>query len=263
MIILRKKGQLMLVNIESIFKEREERPLFFVETGSRLWGMVSPDSDYDVRGIHLQSKSQYFDFKRHRDIIEIMDGDLDFVSYDIDKMFTLLSKSNPNVFEWIRSHLIYFNELPNWVELQQNIIANFNFKALYHHYLSLVKGILDLMVADKKFTYKSTFYCIRGLLSSDLAARKTIPELIIDDLFDQFEYENDIIKIAKASLEKKKEKSEKEEVETNEKKLILTSVKNYIIKLENKIPESSNKREKLVKILRDYSYNIKLEYYSN
>ncbi len=89
----------MQKKIEDIFKIKEEQPLFYIESGSRLWGVASPDSDYDVRGFHLQSKQQYFDFKKHRDIIEIMDGDLDFVSYDIDKMFGLLSKSNPTVFE--------------------------------------------------------------------------------------------------------------------------------------------------------------------
>ncbi len=32
-------------------------------------GIASPESDFDVRGFHLQSKRQYFDFKKHRDNI--------------------------------------------------------------------------------------------------------------------------------------------------------------------------------------------------
>ena len=135
----------MKEQIEAIFKDNEELPLFYIESGSRLWGIASPDSDFDVRGFHLQSKRQYFDFKTHRDIIEFIDGDFDFVSYDIDKMFGLLAKSNPTVFEWIRAHIIYFNELPNWTVLQQDIITNFDFKALFHHYISLAKGNINLM----------------------------------------------------------------------------------------------------------------------
>jgi predicted nucleotidyltransferase len=91
--------------INVVFADKEETPLLYVESGSRLWGIASPDSDYDVRGFHIQSVHQYFDFKRHRDIIELIDGDFDFVSYDIHKMFNLLAKSNPTVLEWIRSHM--------------------------------------------------------------------------------------------------------------------------------------------------------------
>ena len=194
----------MTHEIESLFKSRPEHPLFYVESGSRLWGIASPDSDYDVRGFHLQPKEQYFDFKKHRDLIEIMDGDFDFVSYDIDKMFGLLAKSNPTVFEWIRAHIVYFNNLPKWTEFQESIISNFDFKALYFHYLSLAEGNIKLMESNRKFTYKTVFYCIRGLLSAELSTRKVIPELLIDELFQQFETENEIIRVAKDSLDRKK-----------------------------------------------------------
>jgi len=100
--------------IEKLFQQRQDIPLFYIESGSRLWGMASPDSDYDVRGFHLPSKDQYFDYKKYRDLIEIMDGDFDFVSYDLDKMFGLLAKSNPTVLEWVRAHIVYFNAFPEW-----------------------------------------------------------------------------------------------------------------------------------------------------
>jgi predicted nucleotidyltransferase len=251
----------MTEEINSLFENRPEHPLFYIESGSRLWGIASPDSDFDVRGFHLQPKEQYFDFKKHRDLIEIMDGDFDFVSYDIDKMFGLLAKSNPTVFEWIRAHIIYFNRLPNWTETQKAIISNFDFKALYYHYLSLAKGNINLMETDKKFTYKTAFYCIRGLLSAELATKKIIPELLIDKLFEQFESENDIIKIAKESLEKKKSKTEKEDVESEKKPILLDKIKKYAQKLNEIEPERTNNPNQLKGILRQYNFDLKNEYY--
>jgi len=251
----------MIKRIDKVFAISVEIPLFYVESGSRLWGIASPDSDYDVRGFHLQTKKQYFDFKKHRDIIEIMDGDFDFVSYDIDKMFGLLAKSNATVFEWIRANIIYLNHLPEWSALQKNIIGNIDFKALFHHYISLAKGSFHLIETGRNFTYKKTFYCIRGLLSAELASEKIIPELLIDHLFDQFEMENDVLKIAKESLEKKKQQNEKDELTESDKSRITAAIKNYIDQLGQKTVENSNNRSKLESVLTDYSFNLKSQFY--
>lgn len=251
----------MRQQIDNVFNDREERPLFYVESGSRLWGIASPDSDFDVRGFHLQSKRQYFDFRKHRDIIEVMDGDFDFVSYDIDKTFGLLAKSNPTVFEWVRANIVYLNELPDWITLQQDIISNFDFKALFHHYVSLSKGHINLMETDKKFTYKTAIYCIRGLLSAELATRRIIPKLLIDDLFDQFETENEILSIARQSLERKKQRTEKEEVLGSDKQRILIAVKDFTGRLQARAPEPGNNQEKLEGVLNEYAFNLKSTFY--
>lgn len=251
----------MLNQIKSVFSNLEETPLFYVESGSRLWGIASPDSDYDVRGFHIQSKKQYFDFKPYRGVIEVMDGDFDFVSYDVDKMFGLLVKSNPTVFEWIRANIVYFNELPDWNNFQTELIMNFDFKALYFHYLSLSKEHIKLMETDRYFTYKTVFYCIRGLLSAELSSKHIIPELLIDNLFKQFETETEVLTIAKNSLERKKQKTEKEEVREKEREGILKAIRQNKLVLESKVPDSSNSKIKLENLLSNYSYHLKSQYY--
>ncbi len=251
----------MKAQIESLFRNIEEKPLFYVESGSRLWGIASPDSDFDVRGFHLLSTKQYFDFKKYRNIIEVMDRDFDFVSYDIDKMFGLLLKSNPTVLEWIRADIVYFNEFPDWSNFQKEVIANLDFKTMFHHYISLAKGHINLMETGKKFTYKTAFYGIRGLLSADLASKQIIPELLIDTLFGQFEEENEVLKIAKESLERKKQQTEKEEVLEKDKQKILTAIKNFIEKLSKKTPNNPEKKQKLENILTEYSFYLKNKFY--
>ena len=99
----------MKERILTYFSDRKEIPLYYIESGSRLWNMASRDSDYDVRGIHLLSKRQYFDFWNHQDVIDYTEGHFDLVSFDIDKAFGLLAKSNPNVLEWLRADKVYLN----------------------------------------------------------------------------------------------------------------------------------------------------------
>jgi predicted nucleotidyltransferase len=190
-----------------------------------------------------------------------MEGEFDFVSYDIDKMFGLLAKSNPTVFEWIRANIVYFNDLPDWTTFQQDVITHFDFKALFHHYISLAKRNINLMETDKKFTYKTVFYCIRGLLSADLATQQIIPELLIDKLFQQFDKDNEVLKIAKDSLERKKQHTEKEEVLESDKRKILSAINEFARQLESKAPHSSNNRQKLDSILTEYSFNLKVKFY--
>ena len=132
---------------------------------------------------------------------------------------------------------------------------------MFHHYISLAKGNINLMETGKKFTYKTAFYCIRGLLSADLATRQIIPELLIDALFKQFDNDNEVLKIAKDSLERKKQQTEKEKVLESEKQKILTVIKEFTGQLESKAPDSSNNRQKLESVLTEYSFNLKTQFY--
>ena len=70
--------------------------LHAVESGSRAWGFPSPDSDYDVRFIYV------------RDVIERpLDDELDISGWDLDKALRLLHGSNPTLFEWCQSPIVY------------------------------------------------------------------------------------------------------------------------------------------------------------
>lgn len=251
----------MQKNILNLFENIEEVPLFYVESGSRLWGIASSDSDFDVRGFHLQSKNQYFDFRKHRDVIEVMDGDFDFVSYDLDKMFGLLLKSNPSVFEWVRADIIYYNNFPNWENFKEELMKKYDFKSLFHHYLSMAKGNFNLLKTNKKFTYKIVFYCIRGLLSAHLSAQHRIPELLIDRLFIQNDLKKELLELAKNYLEEKKQKTEKEEIPDRDKNYILSTLQNEFSVLEKMEVQSSGNYSQLEKLLQEYSFELKNIYY--
>ena len=247
--------------IENVFQNRDEHPLFYIESGSRLWGMASPDSDYDVRGFHLPSKVQYYDYRQHRDLIEIMDGDFDFVSFDLNKMFGLLAKSNPTVLEWVRAHIVYFNQFPEWEKFRDRLLAKIDYKALYYHYLSLAKGGMNVMQVADNFTYKKVFYSIRGLMSAELATQQIMPELLITELFEQIDVNDPLRHWAEDYFEIKKQQKEKAQVPEQEQTQILKLLNDKIEVLALRKIEQTNDIENLKKYLTEYSFNLKQHFY--
>lgn len=78
------------------------RFLIAVESGSRAWGFPSPDSDYDIRFIHIHPRDWYLSLQPGRDVIErpIIDN-IDLNGWDLRKALGLLLKSNAVVSEWL------------------------------------------------------------------------------------------------------------------------------------------------------------------
>ena len=102
----------MLDIINKKLKENEEKEnikiLLAVESGSRAWGFASSDSDYDVRFIYVRNQKEYLRLNDIRDVIEWqLDETLDINGWDIKKALLLLKKSNPTLFEWWNSPIIY------------------------------------------------------------------------------------------------------------------------------------------------------------
>ena len=86
-------------------------PLLFVTiSGAHLYGFPSPDSDYDLRGVHLLPLADVAGLRSGRETIEVSDVreglEIDLVSHDARKFFGLLLKKNGYVLEQIFSPLV-------------------------------------------------------------------------------------------------------------------------------------------------------------
>ena len=86
-------------------------PLVFVTiSGAHLYGFPSPDSDFDLRGVHLLPLAAVVGMKDLRETIEVErvdDGlELDLVTHDARKFFAMLLKKNGYVLEQLFSPLI-------------------------------------------------------------------------------------------------------------------------------------------------------------
>ena len=102
---MREKIQTQLCRIE---EEEHIKILLAVESGSRAWGFASPDSDYDVRFVYVRRTEDYLRLEMVRDVIELPINDvLDINGWDLQKTLRLLYKSNPTLFEWFSSPIVY------------------------------------------------------------------------------------------------------------------------------------------------------------
>ena len=158
--------------LDSLESEKEVTVLHACESGSRAWGFASPDSDYDVRFVYAHNLSWYLGLENKRDVIEWkLDEVLDINGWDLAKLLRLMRSSNPTVFEWLSSPIVY-RELPIFAQVRELTSLAFQVKPNVFHYLRMAKrNYIDFLLGETVKT-KKYFYVIRPLL----AARWVIDE---------------------------------------------------------------------------------------
>ena len=167
--------ELILKELKRIEEQEDVRILMAVESGSRAWGFASPDSDYDVRFIYVRPAEEYLRLNKVRDVIEVPVNDvLDINGWDIDKMLRLLYKSNPTLFEWASSPVVYLDN-----GLRDRIFPilpkYFYAKRGLYHYLSMAKSNYREYLKGDMVKAKKYFYVIRPLLACKWILDKNSP----------------------------------------------------------------------------------------
>lgn len=152
-----------LIEIE---KEHNVKILYALESGSRAWGFESKDSDYDVRFIYMHRPEWYLNVFSKRDVIEypIVD-EFDFAGWDLKKALFLLSKSNPVLFEWLQSPIVYM-KMESHYKLIKNVSEKyFSFISSTYHYLHMAKGNFCEYLKKDEVRIKKYFYVLRPILA--------------------------------------------------------------------------------------------------
>ena len=162
------------------------RVLYCAESGSRAWGFGSPDSDYDVRFIYAHPNDWYLRLIEPRDVIEKgIDTDLiDLNGWDVRKALRLLLKSNPALYEWLISPIVYNDDGTFAAAARRLFLAHAAPMTLAGHYLSIARGQWQREIADTATPrLKKYFYCIRPLLALQwIADRLSPPPMSIEGL---------------------------------------------------------------------------------
>lgn len=129
----------ILRELKKLERSENIKIIFAIESGSRAWQFASKDSDYDVRGIHLQRIKNYLGFNQKIQINKKIE-ELDIETWDIRKFINLMFKSNPQIAEWLRSPIIYLNKKNIMQEFKKYFDNNANLSALRKHYFSMAKS---------------------------------------------------------------------------------------------------------------------------
>lgn len=163
-------------------------PLVFATiSGAHLYGFPSPDSDYDVRGVHVLPRAEVLGLIRGPDTIETMlDGppEVDLVTHDAEKFFRLLLKRNGYVLEQVLSPLVV-TTTPEHEELRalaQRCITRHH----AHHYLGFSENQWRLFGKESPRRLKPLLYVFRVLLTGIHLMRTGAVEANLGHLTDIF-----------------------------------------------------------------------------
>lgn len=143
-------------------------PLVFVTiSGSHLYGFPSPDSDFDLRGVHVLPIRDLLGLEDPLETIEtsgIREGrEIDLVTHDLRKFLRLLLKPNGYVLEQLLSPLVLrttpaHEEL---VALARGCIT----RGHSRHYLGFAESQWRLFLKEQPHRVKPLLYVFRVLLT--------------------------------------------------------------------------------------------------
>ncbi|MCC9607772.1 nucleotidyltransferase domain-containing protein [Blastopirellula sp. JC732] len=159
------------MNIEPrLYKQVEQHPyplLFTTISGAHLYGFPSPDSDFDLRGIHLLPLTDVVGLREADETVEksgIHDGlEIDLVTHDVKKFFLLMLKKNGYVLEQLLSPLVV-QTTPEHEELKA-LAPGCITRHHAHHYLGFAATQWKLFKKEDPPRVKPLLYVYRVLLT--------------------------------------------------------------------------------------------------
>ena len=175
--------ELILSRLREIEEKEQVRILLAVESGSRAWGFASPDSDYDVRFLYVRPVQAYLQLCPERDVLEYpIEGELDLNGWDLSKALKLIYKSNPILFEWLASPVVYWDS-PFRQAVQPLLKDYFSSKSAVHHYLCLAENHDQVYLQGEQIRLKKFFYTLRAVLACRwILTRKSPPPVPFREL---------------------------------------------------------------------------------
>lgn len=174
--------------LETIAAESPYPFIFVTVSGAHLYGFESPNSDFDLRGCHILPSRELLGLDRGPETIErseIRDGlDLDIVSHDAEKFFSLMLKNSGYVLEQLFSPIVIASS-PYHEELK-TIGRRCVTKNHAHHYRGFFRTQVGLFKKESPPRVKPLLYIYRVLLTGIRLMRTGAIEANLNILNDEF-----------------------------------------------------------------------------
>lgn len=140
-----------------------------------------------MRFIYVRPADFYLRLDKTRDVIEWqLDDTLDINGWDIQKALRLLHKSNPTLFEWNASPIVY-KTTEEWSRLSQILNEYFVMRSGLYHYLSTAKSNYREYLKGETVRLKKYFYVLRPILACKwIISEQTPPPMLFSELADRF-----------------------------------------------------------------------------
>ena len=152
----------LLRNIES---EHSIGVIYGVESGSRAWGFESQNSDYDIRFLYVRPIERYLSLEKPSNTLELRtSSDLDLSGWDLRKALLFLRKSHPVLLEWLRSPIVYTEQLAIVQQMRDLGEKFFSPRASIYHYVSWAEHTLHRYFQQPEVAAKRYLYVMRPLL---------------------------------------------------------------------------------------------------
>lgn len=197
-------------------------PLVFATiSGAHLYGFPSPDSDFDLRGAHVLPLEKVVGLEVRDETVQdsrIIEGlEMDIVSHDVRKFFSLLLKKNGYVLEQLFSPLVV-HTTPEHAELKEicrtkpggpesgaaggGVITRHH----SHHYFGFAETQWKLFLKESPRRVKPLLYVYRVLLTGIHLMRTGVIEANLVTLNEEFRlpYINDLVARKLSGPEKSK-----------------------------------------------------------
>ncbi|MFN6485073.1 MULTISPECIES: DNA polymerase beta superfamily protein [unclassified Nostoc] len=155
------------VSINTIIRQQPYPLLFTIISGSHLYGFPSPDSDYDLRGVHILPVQEVVGLETKNETIEVSEVreslEIDLVTHDVKKFFLMLLKKNGYVLEQLYSPLILTtsSEHKELKFIAKNCITRHH----SYHYIGFAATQWKLFEKDQTYRIKPLLYVYRVLLT--------------------------------------------------------------------------------------------------